>query len=288
MITFKKLTHQDYDDILDISKDIWEGSDYLPRLFHKWVDSEGYFLGAVDPDKNKVIGVAKFSILYDKSGWLEGLRVHTDYRGQKIGRLLSEKLLEIAKENLKKGKINKIAFATYIDSIESITLMKKLGFKLEYAEYMFHKEYENLDSKLSLEDFKVKPWDLNFEEFLNLPCIKNRNNLFNIAFVLQEPTIELYNELKAEGAFVTINNFNGIFKLKGEPNFLLEEDNFEAINTFMNYYLLKYRNSGFEVPCTTITKESSHLINKLKKEGYESWSDWQLDYFYFVYKSMLN
>jgi len=285
MITFRRLSHDDYDDILDISKDIWQGSDYLPRLFHKWVDSEGYFLGAVDSDKNKVVGVGKFSILYDKSGWLEGLRVHINYRGQKIGRLISERLLEIAREYLKEGKINKIAFATYIDSIESISLMKKLGFKLEYAEYMFHKEYKNLNLNISLKDFKVSPWNLSFEKFLDLSCIKKRNNLFNLAFVLQKPTLELYNQLKEEGAFITINNFNGIFKLKGEPNFLLEEISFEAINTFMNYFLLKYKDSGYESPCTTITREDKYLIPKLKQEGFESWSNWQLDYFYFIHNS---
>lgn len=78
MIQYRRLTHNDYEDIVDISKDIWDGTDYLPLVFHEWVDDGGCFLGAVDIEKKKVIGVGKFSILHDKSGWLEGLRVHKD------------------------------------------------------------------------------------------------------------------------------------------------------------------------------------------------------------------
>ena len=284
MIEFKRLTHEDYDDIVDISKNTWEGTDYLPHVFHKWVDDKGCFLGAVDTSKNKIVGVGKLSILQDNSGWLEGLRVHVDYRGLKIARQISEKILGIAEDYIKEGKINKIAFSTYIDAVESITLMKSLGFKLVQKHYLFHKEYENLNSNLSLQDFKVEPWNLSYEEFINLPYIKKRNNLIDLAFIFQEPTLELYNELKALGGFVTINGYNGIFKLKGEPDFAAVDESFEAINTFMDYYLLKYKDSGYSIPLTSLTENDREIISRLKEEGYGSWSGWQLDYFYFVYK----
>jgi RimJ/RimL family protein N-acetyltransferase len=284
MIEFRRLTHEDYEDIIDISKSIWDGTDYLPTVFHKWVDDSGYFLGAVDTSNNKVIATTKFSILLDGTGWLEGLRVHVDYRGLKIARELSERILNIAQEYLKEGRINKIAFATYIENVESITLMKKLGFKLEKSFYLFHKEFDALDSDISIRDFHVKPWDLSYEDFVNLPYIKKRDNLFDIAFVFQEPSLDLYNELKASNGFVTINGYNGIFKLKSEPNFATESDSFEAINTFMNYYLLKYNAINPNPPFTTITEQDKDVIEKLKASGFESFSDWQLDYLYYVYK----
>lgn len=284
MIELRRITPEDYDDIVDISKSIWEGSDYLPKLFHKWVNDEGYFLGAVDTEKNKVIGVGKFSILHDNTGWLEGLRTHVDYRGRKIARLLSEKLIEISKHYLQEGKINKIGFATYIDSIESITLMQKLGFKLEKKLYLINKEYDNLDSKLSLYDFKVEPWKLTYEEFINLDYIEKRDGLLDLAFVFQKPTLELYNELIENGGFVIINGYKGIIKLKNEPYFAVEGDSFDGINTFMNYCLLKYKNKDLSAPFTTLTEQDKTIITKLKQSGFISWSGWQLDYLYFLYK----
>jgi GNAT superfamily N-acetyltransferase len=284
MIELRRITAEDYDDIVDISKSIWEGSDYLPKLFHKWINDEGYFLGAVDTEKNKVIGVGKFSILHDKTGWLEGLRTHVDYRGRKIARLLSEKLIEISKHYLQEGKINKIGFATYIDSVESITLMQKLGFKLEKKLYLINKEYNDLDPKLSLCDFKVEPWKLTYEEFTNLNYIEKRHGLLDLAFVFQKPTLELYNELIENESFIIINGYKGILKLKSEPYFAVEGDSFDGINTFMNYCLLKYKNQNLSAPLTTLTEQDKTIITKLKQSGFISWSGWQLDYLYFLYK----
>lgn len=283
MIEFRRLTHEDYEDVCDISKDIWGGTDYLPKVFHKWVEDEGYFLGVIDSTKNKVIGVGKFSILQDKSGWLEGLRVHTEYRGLKLGRKISETLLNIAKDHLKAGKVKKIAFATHIDNVESISLMKKLNFKLREKLYFFYKDYEYLDSRLTMGDFKVEPWNLSYEEFIKLSYINKRNGYLDLAFIFQEPTLELYNDLKNSGAFISINGFNGIFKLKGEPDFSAVDETYEAINTFMNYFLLKYKDSKYPYPVSTITMTDESIVQKLKSENYGSWSGWQIDYLYYVY-----
>jgi GNAT superfamily N-acetyltransferase len=284
MIEFRRLTHEDYEDICDISKDIWDGTDYLPKVFHKWVEDEGCFLGVLDSTKNKVIGVGKLSILQDKSAWLEGLRVHTEYRGLKLARKISETLLNIAKDFLKEGKVRKIAFATHIDNVESISLMKKLNFKLAEKLYVFHKDYNYLDSKLTIEDFNVELWELGYEEFVNLPYINKRNGYLDLAFTFQEPTLQLYNDLKNSEAFIKINGYKGIFKLKGEPNFSTKDETYEAINTFMNYFLLKYKDSNYPSPVSTITMADEIIVEKLKSEHYGSWSSWQVDYFYYVYE----
>lgn len=284
MFDFRRLTHEDYEDICDISKDIWGGTDYLPKVFHKWVDDKGYFLGVIDETKNKVVGVGKLSLLQDKSAWLEGLRVHSKYRGLKLSRQISERLIKIAKDYLKEGKAEKIGFATHIDNIESISLMEKLNFKIKEKLYVFYKEYDCLDSKHTLEDFQVKLWDLSYEDFVKLPYIHKRNGYLDLAFIFEEPTLELYNDLKNSGAFIKINGYNGIFKLKGEPNFAAVDESYEAIDTFMNYFLLKYKGSNYTCPVSTITLMDKHIVEKLKSEKYASWSNWQIDYLYYVYE----
>lgn len=284
MIEFRRLTCEDYEDICDISKDIWGGTDYLPKVFHKWIDDLGFFLGAVDTDKGKIVGVGKLSILHDKSAWLEGLRVHKDYRGLKIAREISVRLLAFAKDFLKEGLVKKIAFATHIDNVESITLMNKLGFKLVENLYVYYKDYDYINPKLSLHNFKVEPWNLTYEDFISLSYIKKRGGYFDLAFTFEEPTPELFEDLKKSGAFITINSFNGVFKLKGEPNFSAIDESFEAIDTFMNYFLLKYKDTGYPYPVSTITLKDNQTLEKLKIENYGSWSDWQVDYLYYTYE----
>ena len=284
MIEFRRLTHEDYEDILDISKDIWEGNDYLPKVFHTWVDDKGIFLGAIDVERDKVVALAKLSLLGDGTGWLEGLRVHIDYRGQKLAKSITEKLLEQAKQSLHKGNMNRIAFSTYIDNIESRTMMEKLNFHIVQAHTLAIKNVSALLPSITERDFTVEPWDISYEDFKNHEYFKKRNGLLPLAFVFQEITHELYNELKKSHCFIKIEGHIGIFKYKGEPNFLAMEDTYNAVDTFMNYYLLKYKDEGIDEIYTPLLTEDKLLIGRLKASGYYSWSDWQPDYLYYVYK----
>ena len=282
MIVFRKLTHEDYEDIVDISKDIWDGGDYLPSVFHKWVDDKGFFLGGVDIENNKVVAVAKLSILYDGSGWLEGLRVHKNYRGQKLGKRITEEILKRATEALENGLINKIAFATHITNIESKTMMEKLNFKLKETQVLAIKNILNIESNIKIEDFHLESWDVTFEEFKNHPYLKSRNGVLPLAFVFEEVTQKLYESLKENNSFVKINGHYGLFKYKGEASFIAMEDTYDGINTFMDYYLLRYKEKGTEEIFTPVCPEDKSLLEKLKSAGYTSWSDWKPDYLYYV------
>lgn len=284
MIEFRKLAHEDYADILDISKDIWDGTDYLPQVFHNWVEDKGIFIGGIDTAKNKVVAVGKLSILSDGSGWLEGLRVHKDYRGLKLGRRITEEVLERAKELLTQGLINKIAFSTHTSNIESRTMMETLNFKVRLANILAVKEVSSIKSEKTLEDFKVEPWQITFEELKNHPYFKRRNGYLPLAFVYEEIGPRLYEKLKENNSFIRINGHTGIFKYKGEPNFIAMEDTSDGINAFMDYYLLSYKDKGFDSIYTPIMPEDTNLIEKLKDEGYISWSDWEPDYLYYVYE----
>jgi GNAT superfamily N-acetyltransferase len=283
MIEYRKLTHEDYDDVSDICKDIWDGTDYLPELFHEWVDDKGLFLGAYDTDSNKVIGTDKYSLLSDGTGWLEGLRVHKDYRGRGIGKDLALRLFMVALEDLGSKKIDKIAFSTHISSVESISLMKHLGFKLE-QEYIFvQKAYADVDKALSLDDFAAESWAPAYKEFKELPYIKRRDNILPFAFCFQKPTRELYRSLIKDNCFISINGYKGLFKLKGEPHFIVFDESFEGINTFMNYYLLLLAGKCASMPLTSIIPWDVHLLASLEAAGFGTIGDLTCDYLYFTY-----
>lgn len=285
MIILRELRHEDYDDVLEMCKDIWGGTDYLPSVLNSWInDKEGIFIAAVDTDTNKVIGTDKYSILSDGTGWLEGIRVHKDYRGRKIAKLLTEKVLECAKKDLKYGKINKIAFSTHESALESITMMKQYNFQVEQRHIIVWKDFKKLDPSIKKSDFVIKPWDATYDEFANLPFIKRRDGVFHIAFYFQRPTIEFFNYLKEHDCFVNINGYNGIYLYKGEPHFVTEIESFEAINTFMNYYLLTLKDKSKGDPLFSIKVDDLDLIERLKAADYGTWTDWQGDYLYFVMK----
>jgi len=284
MVEYRKLTHEDYADIVDMCKDIWDGTDYLPELFHEWVDDKGLFLGAVDTASNKVIGADKYSILYDGTGWLEGLRTHKDYRGKGIGKELGLRVLNAALEDLSNGKINKVAFSTHISSVESITMMKGLGFKLE-QEYIFvQKEYSQVDGTLAIEDFSVEAWRPSYEEFKELPYINRRNGILPFVFYFQELTPRLYEELLEDNCFISINDHKGLIKLKGEPHFISFNEDLEGINTFTNYSLLLFKDKCPSPPLTAVMPGDTELIESLKAAGFGTIASWASDYLYFTYR----
>lgn len=283
MIEYRKLTHDDYNDVSDICKDIWGGTDYLPELFHEWVDHKGLFLCAYDTDSNKVIGTDKYTLLSDGTGWLEGLRIHKDYRGRGIGKELALRVFMIALEDLGRKKIDKIAFSTHISSVESISMMTHLGFKLEQEYIFIQKTFEEVDKTLSLSDFSVESWVPAYKEFKKLPYIKRRNNILPFAFCFQKPTPELYKKLIKANCFISINGYKGLFMLKGEPHFIVFDESPEGINTYMNYYLLLLAGKCPAMPLTSVIPWDVQLLASLEAIGFGTLGNLVCDYLYFTY-----
>ena len=99
MANFKVLTNENYNDVKQLCEHIWDGNDYVPEIFHKWVaEKEGCFIGLFEDDK--LVGLGKYTVLIDRQGWLEGLHIHPDSRGKGYANLISDKLLNIAQEDL--------------------------------------------------------------------------------------------------------------------------------------------------------------------------------------------
>jgi len=281
MFNYRRLNNEDYNDVYEMCKDIWEGTDYLPQVFKKWVDDEnGVFLGVVH--SGKVIGLGKYTILPDKKGWIEGLRIHKDYRGHKLGKSLMNKLLDIAKADLKKGLIKKIGMSTHISNNASMNMAKQMGFKLEQGFVAVIKKYKYLqDKNINLDNFHIKKWDITYDEFKELSYFKKRDNVFHCDFIFIDICEDLYKDLTINNNLVVINGYKGIIRYKKEPNFVSIDESFESIDTFMNYCLLKYKTEYLTM--TTIMEENKNLINELKNNKYRSWNNWKNDYLYFIY-----
>jgi len=267
---------------VDICKDIWGGTDYLPEIFHAWVEDKGLFLGAVDTDTNKVIGTDKYSLLYDGTGWLEGLRIHKDYRGQGIGKELALKVFKVALKDLQDGRLRKIAFSTHISAVESIGMMKQLGFRLEQEYIFIEKEYAAAEGP-NIRDFSIESWEPAYEEFKELPYLKRRGGVLPFAFIFQEPTPELHKELLEDNCFISINGHKGLFKLKGEPHFIVFDESLEGINAFMSYYLLLLKGKCPSPPLTSVMPGNLELIDSLKAAGFGTIEPWICDYLYYTY-----
>lgn len=278
----RKLTYDDYDDILDISNGIWDGADYIPMIFNKWVDDkEGYFMGVEDIALKKIVAVGKYSVYPERMGWFEGLRVHKDYRGQGLADMIHIYGMNYSMEDLKKGNIEKIGSCTHLTSEASKGMLLNKGFKISQSHIMVSKPYDK-GAKITTQRYKINRFKPTLDEFLKMPYFKARDNMFHIDFMFMDVCPSLYERLLEMDVFWEINGKKGFIYFKKEPCFVALDEDLESINIFSDY--LYQKNINTFIPYTTISPNSKDLIEALKNNGFESICNWEPDCLFFEYK----
>tara|TARA_Y100001933_G_C18898371_1_gene521416 strand:+ start:83 stop:940 length:858 start_codon:yes stop_codon:yes gene_type:complete len=150
MIEIRQAQQSDKARIEEISSKIWDGDDYVPLVFDKWVTQENGEFSVVTVD-GVVAGCTKITELPNKVLWLEGIRVDTDYRGKGLGR-------ELAKYQISRSKemgYSRLELSTFVENYESIAIIEKNGFRrvasfkflMHALENQGHKEDMSLESK---------------------------------------------------------------------------------------------------------------------------------------------
>lgn len=118
---------RDLADLVEISRKTWDGFDYLENTAPGWLSDKGFMVGELD---GKVIACGKITSMPGRTAWLEGLRVHQDYRGKGYGRVMSERVLAEAERLTRAGEFSGIEFSTYIRNMESRKMAEDQGFRI--------------------------------------------------------------------------------------------------------------------------------------------------------------
>lgn len=130
---------KDTADVLELSSHIWEGEDYVPRVWHDWLaDQDG--LLAVAEHKDRVVGLGKLTRLSSEDWWMEGLRVHPDFEGRGIASQLHGYILQYWEQH-QQGSLR---LATSSERIQVHKLCERTGFQKigEYGYYQAPKWME--------------------------------------------------------------------------------------------------------------------------------------------------
>ena len=95
---FRDLTEKDIPAILDISKDIWEGDDYIPDVIKRWLNEDDKLVyGAyLEKEMKELIGFGRVKMFSNGVAWLEGGRVKITHQKQGIGRDLMKYAIDYA------------------------------------------------------------------------------------------------------------------------------------------------------------------------------------------------
>jgi GNAT superfamily N-acetyltransferase len=102
--------------LMSFIKDVWGGHDYIPSVWDSWIGDRKAKLIVVEVD-GKQVGLSRMRFLPDGVGWLEGARIHPDYRRRGLASMMGEHLIQtglgrgVGSYRLTSGSQNRAAHA---------------------------------------------------------------------------------------------------------------------------------------------------------------------------------
>ena len=124
-ITIRKACRDDLPGILSVEEKSTPGLRYLEPVFDEFVADSLGELSVAESD-GAIVGVAKFTVLPDRTAWLEALRVPPEQQGKGIGKRFYERFFQLAGAR----NIKVMRMYTNIGNVTSKGLAELFGFTL--------------------------------------------------------------------------------------------------------------------------------------------------------------
>lgn len=99
-IDVRPATADDYEAVASFTRDTWgENSDYIPQVYHDWIDEQGDGRMTLVADAgDEIAGLAQAVMLSEYEAWGQGLRVNPDYRGRGVSVAINRGLFDWSRE----------------------------------------------------------------------------------------------------------------------------------------------------------------------------------------------
>ncbi|MFH5799762.1 GNAT family N-acetyltransferase [Haladaptatus sp. CMAA 1911] len=99
-IELREATHDDYEAVAAFTENTWadrDGGDYIPRVYHDWIDGEDRYTVVADAGDD-IAGIVQCVLLSDWEAWGQGMRVNPDFRGHGVATRMTHELFDWARE----------------------------------------------------------------------------------------------------------------------------------------------------------------------------------------------
>lgn len=140
----RKVRASDRQDILEISSKIWGGHDYVPSVIGEWLKNPKCHTYGVEVD-NHLVAIGNLRLTdRNQTGWMEGLRVHPNYRKRGYADMLTQNFLKLGSTL----KVRQLRYTTGGNNRISLRLARRAGFKRMFKMTAFW--HENLEKTVKL------------------------------------------------------------------------------------------------------------------------------------------
>jgi hypothetical protein len=118
MNSIRALRESDRADILEIAKNTWDGHDYVPYFFDKWLRDRNSHPVGMEFDGH-VIAIANLRVIDNgRTGWIE----------KKLATIMTKYVVELA-EGI---PVERIRYTTAVDNTKSLHLAESVGMKIKF------------------------------------------------------------------------------------------------------------------------------------------------------------
>jgi len=128
----KLASHEDMAEALRVERETMGDYVYLEDAWHYFSTLQGGLISV--SHEGKMVGIGRFSVLPDGSGWLETLRVVPEYQRKGVGREIYKKYLELAREN----GCPSMAMFTGAENVASSALAEVFGLRTAARHRGYH------------------------------------------------------------------------------------------------------------------------------------------------------
>jgi ribosomal protein S18 acetylase RimI-like enzyme len=184
---------KDTAEVLEISSHIWEGNDYIPSVWDEWLADPDGLLGVAEYHGH-VVGVFKLTKFQDDEWYMEGLRVHPDYRERGIASHIHHYVVETWRRM--GGGTIRLVTGSYNERVHR--MCEETGFKrvAEFIPYRASSLYEHINVFTKVEvDEAIKAFDF----ALSSPSHALSRGLINLGWVYANPQLKHVQEAIREG-----------------------------------------------------------------------------------------
>lgn len=182
IVSCRPARRSDTQDVMELTSTIWEGDDYVPKVWGDWLsDPEGIL--AVAEHEDRVIGLGKLTLLAPGEWWLEGLRTHPDFEGHGVASHLHEYLLNFWLQN---GEgVLRLATASFRESVQH--LCERTGFE-KTAEFTFYEAPALEANQADFQPIREEQIQAALDTCLSSQSLELSNGLMDLGWQWTRPT----------------------------------------------------------------------------------------------------
>lgn len=193
IVVCRPALHKDTEEVMELCSHIWDGGDYIPKVWEEWLADPNGLLGVAEFD-GRVIGVFKLTKFQDQEWYMEGLRVHPDFQGKGIASHIHKYVIETWR-GMGSGII-RLTTGSY--NVKVHRMCEQTGFK-RVAEFIPYRATSVLEGSSNFTGLNADEASRALEFTTSSPTHALSRGLINLGWVYADSQLKYIQETIREG-----------------------------------------------------------------------------------------